>query len=201
MLTLKEIDKFCKSGKFYLKLDLPVIPEELLPRNFNLTPIFRDRVLDYGADHHLNNVFVKPPLYSIYSYHNTVALNFIENVIEFPYSRHRVIYITTENYNNGKMLPHTDSDRKFAINYFIETGGENVITSWYKEKSKPIYDRHSVDGHNKQVNIGTILKYEDLELLDSVKCQKNKWYIIRTDVIHDVVNLNGIRTMISIGLQ
>jgi hypothetical protein len=203
MLTLKQIDAFLISGKFYLELNLPSIPEELLPLNESNSKIhYREKVLDYGFEHYLNGILVQPPLYSIYRYYETVPLNLIENFVESPgiSIRHRINYITTENHNNGIMLPHTDYKRKFAINYFIDTGGENVITSWYRETNKPIYNREHYHVGPKQSNGNEIVKYEDLELLDSVKCQKNKWYIIRTDVIHGVANLNGIRKFISFDL-
>jgi hypothetical protein len=71
----------------------------------------------------------------------------------------------------------------------------------------------SLVGIEKMVNQFTVQKfkggqqsdsgfvdYNNLELLESAVLEKNKWYLIATNVLHDVDNIIGTRKSISIGI-
>jgi len=91
---------------------------------------------------------------------------------------------------------HSDIGRKFALNYIIDTGGD-AITSWYQENGKQI-SRTKIQG-GQQSDSGFV-DYNNLELLESAVLEKNKWYLISTNVLHDVDNIVGSRKSISIGI-
>jgi hypothetical protein len=94
-------------------------------------------------------------------------------------------------------IVHSDIGREFALNYIIDTGGD-AVTSWYRENSKPI-TRTKIQG-GQQSDSGFV-DYNNLEILESAVLEKNKWYLISTNVLHDVDNIVGSRKSISIGIQ
>jgi hypothetical protein len=80
----------------------------------------------------------------------------------------------------------------------IELGGDNAWTSWYKEVDMPL-DR-SKRTISAQADTGYV-GYENLELLETVKFEKNKWYLIVTNILHDVDEIVGDRKSISISVR
>jgi hypothetical protein len=92
---------------------------------------------------------------------------------------------------------HSDIGREFALNYIIDTGGD-AVTSWYQENGKPMI-RTKIQG-GQQSDSGFV-DYNNLEILESAVLEKNKWYLISTNVLHDVDNIVGSRKSISIGIQ
>lgn len=92
-------------------------------------------------------------------------------------------------------LAHTDRVRRVAINYIIDTGGDNVITSWYRERGQSLHRPYKAAG---EVIAGrNHIEYSDLELLESVQFEANSWYMIQTDVIHDVQNITSNRVSLT----
>jgi hypothetical protein len=92
-------------------------------------------------------------------------------------------------------IAHTDRVRRVAINYIIDTGGENVRTSWYRERGQSLHRDYKGAGEmvagRKQIN------YSDLELVESVVFEPMSWYMIQTDVIHDVQNITANRVSLT----
>ena len=39
----------------------------------------------------------------------------------------------------GTHIVHSDINRKYALNYIFDTGGDDAYTSWYQEKGKPLH--------------------------------------------------------------
>jgi hypothetical protein len=63
---------------------------------------------------------------------------------------------------NRNIAVHTDTYSQVKINYIVETGGDPV-TNFY-------------DNNNN--------------LTDSIVCKPKTWYIMKTDQLHEVVNMN-----------
>ena len=99
--------------------------------------------------------------------------------------------------NHGQMILHTDRGRKVGLNYVIEPGGDEVTTNWYQEKGMPII-REPASGYDQTAE--GFVKYDNVELLDSTVFKKNSWCSIRTNVLHDVTNIDSARLLLCIGL-
>lgn len=95
-------------------------------------------------------------------------------------------------------IVHSDIRRVLALNYILDTGGPDVVTSWYQERNMPL--RRSKSTGWKQADTGKI-EYSNLEVLESVKLEKNKWYLIATDILHDVDNITRDRSSITISFD
>lgn len=77
--------------------------------------------------------------------------------------------------------PHVDSGRPYALTYMIETGGDNVLTSWWIKADKPMIIEDT--GTDSRYNCG----YDDqLTLLHQIKMQPGKWYLYNTRILHSV---------------
>lgn len=178
---------------YFKELDLPPIPEELL--EFKFEPSIGVTDIGYGRPHIKNGKLLKPCEYWFSKNINPELAEWIyKNIIQDTKS----IEIGCQVATNGVHIVHSDINRRYAINYMIELGGDDAWTSWYKELNKPI-NRSKRTG-NTQADTGYV-GYENLELLDSVKFKKNKWYLIATNILHDVDNIVGDRKSISISIR
>ena len=120
-------------------------------------------------------------------------ISWLDSFLEIPYKVYSLKYRPRK---GGKILVHQDPPfRPHVLNYIIETGGENVLTSWYKEKGNPAVRDPKLPG--QQSNTGKI-DYDDLTLIQSACCKKDHWYFLKTNVLHDVSNLTEQRYMLSI---
>jgi len=82
--------------------------------------------------------------------------------------------------------PHLDEYRKLSLNYIVETGGNNVQTSFYD------LERPKDDKEFKSKNI----PYEDLIKTQKYVLLKNKWNLSNTQVCHSVENLDDLRIIL-----
>jgi len=85
------------------------------------------------------------------------------------------------NYKTAYIPAHTDGDRKWSINYVIETGGDNVITSWHKQRVDAPADREY---------------YGPTEVsrpIERVQFRQNEWHLFNASSPHSVENLENIR--------
>ena len=89
-------------------------------------------------------------------------------------------------------LPHTDKyPRKWVLNYVVETGGDNAVTSFYQEKGHPVIREHLTRPARRQ----------DLELLESERIEPGRWVMLSGVVIHDVTGITGRRMSITMGID
>ena len=89
-------------------------------------------------------------------------------------------------------FPHTDTlPRIWALNYNLDPGGDNVITSWYQERG------HSIlrPGPCRPQDIS------QLDVLESVQIQPRRWHLLNTQVLHGVENIHGPRIAITLGFD
>lgn len=85
------------------------------------------------------------------------------------------------NISNSYICPHTDSDRKVAINFYIKTGG---ATTLFWNKKSGIENSTKVAG---QTN-GFTYRECDLNLCGFFRAQPNDIYILDVTQIHSVIN-------------
>lgn len=79
---------------------------------------------------------------------------------------------------------HSDAPPKWKLYYLIDRGGEDAVTSFYKEKGQPIERPISTPGQLFHVN-----DYRNLEMIDSVKLPLNQWVLLNVTILHGVENL------------
>jgi hypothetical protein len=85
---------------------------------------------------------------------------------------------------------HCDK-RKWALNYIIEPGGDNVSTGFYK-----------LPGQSVLQPPGSRYAFaRDEEELCVTSFKTNEWHILNTNVLHKVAGITGKRVAITIGLN
>jgi hypothetical protein len=92
--------------------------------------------------------------------------------------------------------PHCDPRRRYALNYIIDTGGDNVRTVFYKEKGFPIERLHDAGPEGR----GYWADYPDLEVIDDVVFGAGIWVLLNAKVLHSVENMVGYRSFLTISL-
>lgn len=87
--------------------------------------------------------------------------------------------------------PHIDDSkaRKYGIIYLLDTGGDDVITKWYKKK--PEAEHLSVDE-------GKLITYDNLECVYEHKLDIHTWYLGDYSEIHSIENLTRMRTALGV---
>jgi hypothetical protein len=187
--------------KYYHLIDLPTIPTELLRFRSSIDPsqVITVDDIGYGYDHKKGDRDLVSCRYvwaRIKDYQP--LMNWLNQNI--PYLDPSLIVIAQMQTSKETMpsthIVHSDIGREFALNYIIDTGGD-AVTSWYRENGKPM-TRTKIQG-GRQSDSGFV-DYNNLELLESAVLEKNKWYLISTNILHDVDNIVGNRKSISIGI-
>jgi len=90
----------------------------------------------------------------------------------------------------GCTPPHCDRARNIAINYYIDLGGENVLTNLYNNLK-------NTEDLTSSVNF----KYEEVELIESNKLAKDTWYGFNVQQCHSVENIETLRIFLGIVLD
>lgn len=88
-------------------------------------------------------------------------------------------------------LCHTDSyPRRWVLNYMYETGGENIQTRFFREPGQELI--------RPPFTAPTDL--DALVPLHSLIIETNRWYLLNSSVLHDVVGITGSRASITLGM-
>lgn len=86
---------------------------------------------------------------------------------------------------------HTDGVLKGAplvkLNYYVELGGDNVVTSFYQEIDQPLERRVNLP------DVLTVNNYNNLRLIEQTVFAKSLWTALNTNVLHGVENITGHR--------
>jgi hypothetical protein len=98
--------------------------------------------------------------------------------------------------NSSIHWPHVDPFRNYALNYILDSGGDNVITSFYQEQGYPFLRPELVQGQDKYK-----IDYDNLVLVDSVRLMPNRWHLLSVKCIHGVENLASSRISIQLSLD
>jgi hypothetical protein len=183
---------------YYRELEFPPIPKELLEDPHEcISKQQGDRAHNFGIEQYFKNgKIISPCSYWVTSIRNVKLSYWLRNNIPGIKNQRRFCYQHAYHKTGGCHVVHSDIARNYAINYMIELGGDNAWTSWYQEKGQPEHrDKKFGGGYN-----ASHADYNNLELLDSVKLQKGRWYIMATDVLHDVDKIVGLRKSITINV-
>jgi hypothetical protein len=186
---------------FYKKLNLPPIPTELLDNvvgNLHNNIVVND--IGYGKEYIKNNKILTACRYTYGLVRYEELDNWLKiNIPGLP-TYFNVLYQTQISRNNSPSthIIHTDKERVSALNFLIDDGGPDVVTSWYKENGKELFRQAKPGGI--QTDSGAV-SYQNVELLKSAKLEKNHWYIIDTRILHDVDNITTTRKSISISFS
>ena len=94
--------------------------------------------------------------------------------------------------DRNRLFPHTDMiERRWAILYVHETGGENVETFFYKEHNQPVVRRgQRVMGNN----------LDQLDVIGRVVIEPHRWILLNGLVLHDVYPIIGDRKSVVAGI-
>jgi hypothetical protein len=186
---------------FYKKLNFPLIPIHILD-SLESTLVNNIVVNDIGYNqiHIKNNIQLTACGYSMGEVVNNKLISWLKENIPDVVSRFNILYQTQFSLDNtpSTHIVHTDRLRLTALNYIIDTGGSDVVTSWYKEEGMNLHRLQKTPG--SQSDSGAV-DYKNLQLLESVNLEKNTWYIIDTRILHDVDNITGTRKSISISFS
>jgi hypothetical protein len=133
---------------------------------------------------------------------NSVSRKFIENdaeiarlaAIEYaPLFDEKIIpavgivkNIQTEKY--ACWPPHADRVRIFALNFYVEPGGENVRTI--------MYDRHS--NFYPGPGTGEIYQYESLKVEAEFQLKNREWYALSVRQAHSVEDIESTRIIFTL---
>jgi hypothetical protein len=198
----------------YSEVTLPSIPQELLVffESLVLKKEFDD--IGYGLVHKKNNQLLKACSYSIKATDNIPLLNwFHSNQIPVTHNNYldpviinkpEQILIQTQTAHNepSTHVVHSDIHRVFALNYMLSLGGDDVLTTWYQEKNMPLRrskNKGQYGSPQRQLADTGNVEYANLEIIGSARFEKNKWYLLATDILHDVDNIVGQRSSITFG--
>lgn len=127
-------------------LNLPSIPPEF-------ESLVYDNLKLIGVDPLLNHLNTKEaPNHNITYVPAELTAWILKNIMEpinspfYPGSMmiHAVQYMKHKE-GNGVLPIHYDYGRNFTLNYLFETGGDNVVTSWYLDDKKTITDQVVVE--------------------------------------------------------
>lgn len=183
----------------YGEVDLPPIPSKFL-LNTDSYPVEKYVVdIGYGKDFKKNKIAQKNSAYAKYIVDDESLISWIkETVPPWPSNENLTIQKVIPNGSDKDTIfpVHHDVRRMFALNYILKTGGDSVTTSWFKDVNQPLV-RSLKKEIGMQSDTGPV-EYNDVELLSSVQCQLGKWYLIRTNVLHDVDHVDFERSAITI---
>jgi hypothetical protein len=167
-------------------LDLPAIPDNLINQIDTNNPgvIMRDYK---GWDHYKDGVAIKssdnPFYFASAELQEWLALNvcseFNDVGIRYAYGKADV--------NTAGI--HTDSTRKYVLQYNLDNGGGHL--NFWQEKGKPLLRDGRV----------TINNYNQVDLVESVQTPNNQWYLINAMVLHSVEALVSTRVNVQISLM
>jgi hypothetical protein len=141
-------------------------------------------------DHFEYNQYELKDIVAFY-YENNMGLTYysIDNnnshlfyCIKEPYRKY--FNINVLNINTPYVPPHTDSNIKVSINFYIQTN--NCKTSFYKFKNS----NYTVKKLDNQTN-GGIFDLEDLNEVDSFIAKDNEAYVLDVTHPHSVTNLSN----------
>jgi hypothetical protein len=82
--------------------------------------------------------------------------------------------------------PHIDQKRALAINYYVELGGANVVTSFYDVKEPTLSDA------------ARNYRYNEVSKTGHYKFKSNQWYAFDAAQCHSIENIETKRLIIMI---
>jgi hypothetical protein len=172
-----------------LLTNLPPIPSELLngyERWESTMPNKFDGVLTGSRRANRKGEVVKTAIFTKYQAPDNIV-KWIREHIADDYSDVGITYTK----GSTDHLPHTDLWREYAINFLIETGGDNVSTDFYSDGVEPLRKDNGVAPED----------LDALTLVDNVIVPKFSWFALDSRVIHGVSNIETTRIQIGLSFK
>jgi len=91
--------------------------------------------------------------------------------------------------------PHVDISRDYAMMYILDTGGDQVETSWYRQQGHPLHrpDLKALFDLDRIVT-----NFDTLEEIDRVCFPTHQWICINGAILHAIENIQSPRVAIQI---
>lgn len=183
----------------YGEVDLPAIPQDLLidTDQLPLEKFIKD--IGYQRQFIKDGRTKNNSAYAKWTVNYQPLLDWVKQTVPaWPEQELLTIQkiIATDAGSDAIFPVHHDVRRMFALNYIISTGGDNVLTNWYRDRSQPIV-RSLQKPIGVQSDSGPV-DYSQVDLLATTQCEAGKWYLISTSVLHDVDHVDGERSAVTI---
>lgn len=81
--------------------------------------------------------------------------------------------------------------RSWAVNYIVDTGGTEVVTSLWQQPGQPIIRQPSIK----------IPAYAKLDCIQSHCIEPGRWHLLNTHVLHSVRGIRTQRSAVTVGLN
>lgn len=179
--------------RFYKKLDLPSVPEQLIPDfdrllSDQIAPIWsnRPRTATRGQE------IVEHSRYDRFEISEELK-HWVDTNITDSYKNIGISHMWGASVN----LPHTDHTRDVTMLYVFRPGGPSVETRFWQRQGYPIH--HENKDNNYHYNEDQPTTYDDLILIDSVILESQQWYILDARCIHSVEGMTGSRISLQLG--
>lgn len=161
------------------QLDIPSLPK-FLEHNF----IKSDTKLNIGPIRDFketSGIIKKSTPATKYSITKQIQKWLDENIKK---SYHRAVIMKCQTLNASDTFScHTDITREWALIYYYKTGGTNTVLNYYRENGYEL-----IRGLDKRCN-----DYSKLKKIASFYPKETEWWLVRTDVLHDVKKMNSDR--------
>jgi hypothetical protein len=193
---------------YYRELDYPQMPEQLITAALDLLPDLEVESKSYG---HLSNInklqnFNKNFQHMSLKRHMNIDgkkilhapnLGVDLNAETENWARANIaeeflhIQISWTPKNRKMSGAHSDATRNYTMLYLLDTGGDDVITSFYQEKNQPV----------QRLNKTFVDDYDNLIKLAEIKVKPRTWTILNSTILHGVENIQHPRVAIQIGFD
>ena len=181
----------------WVELNLPQIPEHLLvfenPATQRLETNRLVKDSGYGKKQFKNGKELIPCAYTNVELTHEPLMDWLKENLDFLNEKNKFFY---QYQTAGSHIVHTDLKRRFALNYILDEGGDNVVTAWYQQNGMPLIRQTKQKG--QQTDTGNV-DYDELVEVDRVVCRKGRWYLISNGILHDVDTVQTLRRSVSLG--
>lgn len=194
-------------NKYILKLDLPKPPKELVDHIYKMEKMLEEMYPNGEPTTESNAVwnenFNHGQRKIIWFQYSTKLTEYSQEQNQMiddiygPYfkSKCRGMFALMKNRYPGSVSHtpiHTDRGRNIAVNWILETGGTEVMTTFYNKERRqhPVY-------HKRATNY----RIDQVEQEYSVKLPKETWIAFNVQKVHSVENISTTRKMFSIIIE
>lgn len=157
---------------------IDAIPNELQPNGEYLCPT---RYIRYGVDDRYNEYVVE------------LVPELNGQIKDIGYQK----VFNEKNWPSGaKLFQHTDGigRGKYCLHYILDTGGDEVATTWYQEQNNPLI-RLPRKATDKLISMDRLTKIEE------VIFSKGRWALFKTNILHSVQVIKTSRISFTIGFN
>lgn len=102
--------------------------------------------------------------------------------------------VSYRHFNSDTSGAHTDNTRDFVLSYNITNGGPNCGIAYWKNKER---ENESLMQHRGIQH----LNFDNLEKIDELQGPDESWFLLATNILHSVENIEGPRVQFQISLR